>query len=183
MRILLVMLMLLSATSVNAQNIENAEVKDKIYPVPKDITFTIEKKDFSENELMLLQSLESKRVELERKAQVLVVREKLIDLSEQKLLDKIKKLETLEASIKSLLEDVSEKEERRLNDLTIVYAEMKPKLAAERLDVLDEITVYEVLKRMNFKKSAKILQAMKIEKVTVISKMLAQKILLPIVEK
>ena len=95
MRILLVMLMLLSATSVNAQNIENAEVKDKIYPVPKDITFTIEKKDFSENELMLLQSLESKRVELERKAQVLVVREKLIDLSEQKLLDKIKKLETI----------------------------------------------------------------------------------------
>jgi hypothetical protein len=35
---------------------------------------------------------------------------------------------------------------------------------------------------MNFKKSAKILESMKVEKVTVISQMLAEKSMLPIVE-
>jgi flagellar motility protein MotE (MotC chaperone) len=168
-----------------AQEVKPAETKveDKVYPTPANATFKIQKKDFSENEVMILQSLEAKRVELERKAQVLMVREKLIDLSEIKLQDKITKLETLERSIKDLLGEVSKKEEKRLSDLAIVYSEMKPALAAERLNILDEITVYGILKRMNFKKSAKILEKMNIQKVKVISRMLAEKTLLPVVSQ
>lgn len=162
-----------------AQNVEEVAVKDRVYPMPKNVKFKVTKTDFSENEIMLLQNLEAKRIEIERKAQVLMVREKLIDLSEIKLHEKIKKLEKLENSIKKLLENVSTDEEKRLQDLATVYAEMKPALAAERLNILDEITVYGVLKRMNFKKSAKILEKMNIEKVKIISKMLAEKTLLP----
>lgn len=167
------------AFSAFAQNVEEVAVKDRIYPTPKDVKFEVSKKEFSENEIMLLQHLEAKRIEIERKAQVLMVREKLIDLSELKLQEKIKKLEKLEVEIKKLLEEVSKKEEKRLQDLSIVYAEMKPALAAERLNILDEITVYSILKRMNFKKSAKVLEKMKVEKVKIISKMLAEKTLLP----
>lgn len=162
-----------------AQQVKEVAVKDRVYPAPKDVKFEVSKKEFSVNEIMLLQSLESKRIEIERKAQVLLVREKLIDLSEEKLQDKIEKLEHLESSIKDLLKEVSTKEEKRLQDLATVYSEMKPALAAERLNILDDITVYGVLKRMNFKKSAKVLEKMNIEKVRVISKMLAEKTLLP----
>ncbi|HAG53304.1 MAG TPA: hypothetical protein DCL21_05920 [Alphaproteobacteria bacterium] len=169
----------LFSTSVFAQNIEEIIVNEKVYPTPVNVKFDVTKKEFTENEIMLLQSLESRRIELERKAQVLIVREKLIDLSEIKLLEKIEKLEKLEKSIKKLLNDVSVKEEKRLADLAIVYSEMKPALAAERLNVLDEITVYGILKRMSFKKSAKVLEKMKVEKVRIISRMLAEKTLLP----
>ncbi|PPR08575.1 MAG: hypothetical protein CFH44_00921 [Proteobacteria bacterium] len=183
---LLSLLLLVGISNIAyAQEVKPAEIKveDKVYPTPANATFKIQKKDFSENEVMILQSLEAKRVELERKAQVLMVREKLIDLSEIKLQDKITKLETLERSIKDLLGEVSKKEEKRLSDLAIVYSEMKPALAAERLNILDEITVYGVLKRMNFKKSAKILEKMNIQKVKVISRMLAEKTLLPVVSQ
>jgi len=169
----------LFSVSAIAQNVEEIIVNEKVYPTPLDVKFEVTKKEFTENEVMLLQSLEARRVELERKAQVLIVREKLIDLSEIKLLDKIEKLEKLEKSIKKLLNDVSEKEEKRLADLAIVYSEMKPALAAERLNILDEITVYGILKRMNFKKSAKVLEKMNVEKVRIISRMLAEKTLLP----
>jgi flagellar motility protein MotE (MotC chaperone) len=183
MRAILAFCAVVFSFNVYAQNVETVETKDKIYPVPKDVNFTIEKTEFTDSELRILKNLEAKRIELERKAQVLLVREKLIDLSEQKLLTKIARLEKLEQSIKELLKDVSKQEEKRLSDLAIVYSEMKPKLAAERLNVLDEITVYEILKRMNFKKAAKILESMKVERVTVISQMLAEKSMLPIVEK
>lgn len=171
--------LLITTSAVLAQDVEEIAVKDRVYPTPKDVKFEVRKKEFSKNEIMLLQNLEAKRIEIERKAQVLMVREKLIDLSELKLQEKIQKLEKLEVSIKKLLEEVSKGEEKRLQDLAVVYAEMKPALAAERLNILDEITVYGILKRMNFKKSAKILEKMNIEKVKVISKMLAEKKLLP----
>jgi flagellar motility protein MotE (MotC chaperone) len=180
---IIALLNIITASFAAAQNVEEVAVKDRIYPTPKDVKFEVSKKDFSANEIMLLQSLEAKRIEIERKAQVLLVREKLIDLSEEKLQEKIKKLEMLEGSIKELLKEVSTKEEKRLQDLSVVYSEMKPALAAERLNILDEITVYGVLKRMNFKKAAKILEKMNIEKVKVISKMLAEKTLLPEVKQ
>lgn len=154
-------------------------IENKVYPTPQDISFEVSKTDFSENEIMLLQNLEAKRIEIERKSQVLMIREKLIDLSELKLEDKIKTLKNLEVSLNELLQEVSEKEEKRLQDLSIVYSEMKPALAAERLNILDDNTVYGVLKRMNFKKSAKVLEKMDIQKVSIISKMLAQKAILP----
>jgi flagellar motility protein MotE (MotC chaperone) len=154
-------------------------LETKVYPTPQNVSFEVSKTDFSENEIMLLQSLEAKRIEIERKSQVLMIREKLIDLSEIKLEDKIKTLKNLEVSLNALLKEVSEKEEKRLQDLSIVYSEMKPALAAERLNILDDNTVYGVLKRMNFKNSAKVLEKMDIQKVSIISKMLAQKAILP----
>ncbi|MCP4354192.1 MAG: hypothetical protein GY793_00920 [Proteobacteria bacterium] len=151
----------------------------KLYPIPKKTEIKVYKKEFSPVEIEILQSLESKRIEIERKNQLLMIREKLLDISEKKLLDKIKVLKNLESNIKKLIVKVDSKEEKRLSDLAVVYSAMKPALAAERLNVLGDSTVYEVLKRMGYKKSAKILEKMKLAKVKIISKMLAEKTQLP----
>jgi flagellar motility protein MotE (MotC chaperone) len=183
MKILLSFFCFISFAAFAQDQTELNDDVQSLYPIAVDKQIKTNKKIYTDSELMVLQNLESRRIELERKAQVLVIREKLIDLSEIRLLDKIKQLEALQSNIKDLLIKVSKKEEQRLNDLAIVYSEMKPALAAERLNILEDYTVYEVLRRMNFKKSAKILEKMNVKKVTVVSKMLAEKTLLPAINK
>lgn len=187
--ILILFFLLIASYNIQAEDLqdpnkENLFTKNNaVYPDPENITIKVNKKDFSETEIRILQDLEAKRIELDRKAQLLMVREKLLDISENKLIDKIDKLKQLEKEIKELLIRVSEKEEKRLKDLSIVYAKMKPSLAAERLNALENRTVYEILKRMNHKDSAKILEKMNVRKVKIISEMLAEKTRLPKIKK
>lgn len=199
-KILLIITIILSSVSVYAEesnpevktdkeevvNIEDAgsfETEAKIYPTPKKVEIKVLQKEFTETEIEILQSLESKRIELERKSQLLMIREKLLDISEAKLVERIETLKKLKNDLKILLGEVNKKEEKRLTDLAVVYSSMKPSLAAERLNILEDSTVYGILKRMNYKKSAKILEKMNLKKVKIVSKMLAEKTLLPEIKK
>jgi flagellar motility protein MotE (MotC chaperone) len=128
---------------------------------------------FSPAEVAILTDLEAKRVELERRAQALELREKLADLMERRLADKTKELQTLKAQIEHLMTGLSGKGDKELTQLAQMYAAMKPAAAAVVLNRLDNSIVHDVLMRMPVKKSGKIMEALDPVKARVVSEMMA----------
>jgi flagellar motility protein MotE (MotC chaperone) len=128
---------------------------------------------FSPAEVAVLTDLEAKRVELERRAQALELREKLADLMERRLADKTKELQTLKGQIEQLMTGLSGKGDKDLTQLAQMYAAMKPAAAAIVLNRLDNSIVHDVLMRMPVKKSGKIMEALDPVKARVVSEMMA----------
>ena len=142
-------------------------------PVPGSL------KHYSDAELQLLQDLDARRVALERREQVLVVREALLDLAEERVTTQVKALEVLQGEIKQLLGNLSEKEEAELDALARIYENMKPQEAASLLNGLDARIVYDLFRRMKQKNTAKVLEKMDKAKARTVSEMLAEKSPLP----
>ena len=136
-------------------------------------------KHYSDAELQLLQDLDSRRVELERREQVLVVRETLLDLAEERINTQVVQLTALQDEIKRLLGDLSDKEAKELDALARIYENMKPQEAATILNELDERIVYDLFRRIKQKNAAKILEKMNKEKAREVSTRLAEKAPLP----
>lgn len=132
---------------------------------------------FSPAELEILQSLETKRTELDRREQALELREKLVDLMEKRLAERVDDMTTLKEQLESLTKSLSGKEDGELNQLAQMYAAMKPSAAAVVLNRLDNAIVFDVLKRMPVKKSAKIMEALEPVKTRFISEMMAEPVL------
>ncbi len=133
----------------------------------------------SPEHLVLLQELDKKRISLEREQQALAVREKLVDISEKRLQNKIDHLEKVQSNIKQLLENLSDKEESELKALTEIYEKMKPSAAAVVIDQMDNRIVFDLFKRMKKNNTAKIMEKMNPKKARIISEMLAEKSQLP----
>lgn len=133
----------------------------------------------SPEHLVLLQELDKKRISLEREQQALAVREKLVDISEKRLQNKIDHLEKVQSNIKQLLENLSDKEESELKALTEIYEKMKPAAAAVVINQMDNRIVFDLFKRMKKNNTAKIMEKMNPKKARIISEMLAEKSQLP----
>lgn len=136
-------------------------------------------REYSESEIRILQELEVKRVELERRAQALELREQLVDLMEAQLSQKVDQLTQLRNDMRDLMGNISGKEDNELDQLARVYEAMKPQAAASVLNKLDNFIVYDLFRKMNTKKSAKIMEALNPAKARFISEMLAERIELP----
>jgi flagellar motility protein MotE (MotC chaperone) len=128
---------------------------------------------FSPAEVSVLTDLDTKRIELERRAQALELREKLADLMERRLAEKTKDLQTLKAQIEQLMTGLSGKGDKDLTQLAQMYAAMKPSAAAPVLNKLDNRIVHDVLMRMPVKKSGKIMEAIDPVKARIVSEMMA----------
>lgn len=148
-------------------------------PTPDTVELEIERKDYSEAEIQLLQELEQRKIELDRQGQALELRERLIDLAEQRLDDKVGAMEKLQSELSLLLKNLSDEEEGELMQLAKIYEAMKPQAAATVLDRLDNAIVFDLFKRMKQKSTAKIMEKMQPAKARVISEMLAEKRDLP----
>lgn len=134
---------------------------------------------YTETEIKLLQELDARRIDIDRREQVLVIREKLLDLAEDRVSSQVTRLEELQAAIKKLLGNLSDKEEQELDQLARIYENMKPASAAEVLNGLDNRIVYDLFRRMKQKNTAKIIEKMDTAKARTISEMLAEKTALP----
>lgn len=132
---------------------------------------------FSPAELEILDNLEVKKTELDRREQALELREKLVDLMEKRLAERVEEMNQLKAQLEGLTKSLSGKEDGELNQLALMYAGMKPAAAAVVLNRLDNTIVFDVLKRMPVKKSAKIMEALDPVKTRVISEMMAEPVL------
>lgn len=148
-------------------------------PTPEEIELDIERRDYSQAEIKLLQELEQRKIELDRAQQALELRERLIDLAEQRLDDKIASMEKLQTRLEVLLKNLSEEEEKELARLAKIYEAMKPAAAATVMDRLDNAIIFDLFKRMKQKSTAKIMEKMNPPKARVISEMLAEKRDLP----
>ncbi len=150
-----------------------------LLPTPENVALESSRRLFTEMEIKLLQELEIRRIELERREQALRVREKLVDLAEFEINTRIGRMEELQKELDTLLSNLSNKEELELKQLAKIYEEMKPQNAAIVLNKLDDNIVFDIFKRMNRKNTAKIMEKMVPVKARRISQMLAEKSELP----
>jgi flagellar motility protein MotE (MotC chaperone) len=134
---------------------------------------------FSTTEVQMLTELDTRRVALDRREQALALREKLVDLLEQRLNGRVTELQTLKAELERLLKSLSGKDDGELAQLAGMYGAMKPAVAAGVLNRLDNAIVLDVLTRMPAKKSAKIMESLEPAKARVLSEMLAEKTPVP----
>lgn len=157
-----------------------AQAQQTTTPTPQDVAPQIQQRDYTTSELQLLQELEKRRIALDRREQTLEVRERLVDLAEERLDDKAAQLVSLKGEVESLLKNLSDKEEDELLALAKIYESMKPAAAASVLDRMDNNIVFDLFKRMKTKNTAEIMEKMSTTKARIVSEMLAEKSDLPV---
>lgn len=117
--------------------------------------------DLSESEMDMLLELRERRGELDDREAELDQREALLQAAEMRMDEKIDALNAARDEIQDLLGQVEGAEEERLARLVQVYEIMKPKEAAAIFDGVDRDVLLSVMERMNERKLAPILAAMK----------------------
>ena len=115
---------------------------------------------FSKSEIELLAKLAERREELEGRARELDMREKLLQVTEKRVEERIGELKKLEAQIRGLIRQHDEEEEKNLKSLVKVYENMKPKTAARIFEKLDMTVLLGVVERMKEAKLAPVLAEM-----------------------
>ncbi|MBF0143889.1 MAG: hypothetical protein HQL59_10590 [Magnetococcales bacterium] len=108
----------------------------------------------------LLESLEKRRVELDRRTERVALREAELQRLEEKLAKRIEALQGLRSSMKSDLAKEQDVDDENIARLAKIYGDMKPQAAADGLKLLSPETAVRVLKGMREKVAAKILSRM-----------------------
>jgi len=135
--------------------------KQKPKQLPPKTTFS------SVEERRLYTILQNERNSLEEEKNVLALREKELKTLEEeadkklKLLDeKLDKLRKVQKKIEALLAEKDVEEQKKIQDLGMIYAKMSPERAALSLAALDEQLAADLLANMKVKSAAKILDRM-----------------------
>jgi flagellar motility protein MotE (MotC chaperone) len=124
-------------------------------------------------EIDVLQKLAQRRQELDKRAAEMAQQQVLLKAAEQRIDDKIAKLQSIETDIGSLEDKRDQQDDQRLKSLVKIYESMKPADAARIFEQLDMPVLLEVLKRMHEAKAAPVLAAMDPEKAKVATTALA----------
>ena len=121
----------------------------------------------SVEERRLYTILQNERDSLEEEKKVLALREKELKTLEEeadkklKLIDdKLDELMKVQKKIASLLVEKDVEEQKKIQDLGMIYAKMSPERAALALGTLDEQLAADLLANMKVKSAAKILDRM-----------------------
>ncbi|MDB5411095.1 MAG: hypothetical protein JWL84_6007 [Rhodospirillales bacterium] len=115
---------------------------------------------FSPQEVDVLQTLAKRRAELDKRAGEVDQREALLQVAEQRINEKIAKLEEMQQSIATSFKKEDQLDDAKLKSLVKVYETMKPKEAARIFEQLDLPVVLDVMERMKDRGTAAILAAM-----------------------
>jgi flagellar motility protein MotE (MotC chaperone) len=115
---------------------------------------------FSPQEVDVLQTLAKRRAELDKRAGDVDQREALLQVAEQRINEKIAKLEEMQQSIATSFKKEDQLDDAKLKSLVKVYETMKPKEAARIFEQLDLPVVLDVVERMKERGTAAILAAM-----------------------
>jgi flagellar motility protein MotE (MotC chaperone) len=135
--------------------------------------------NLSTAEVELLQTLATRRTELEQRAQAVEQREALLKVGEDRLNQKVAELNALKADIEKLLSMRKSKEEAELQNLVKIYEAMKPREAATIFDGLDMPVLLDVVEKMKDQKIAPIFAQMKPERAREVTARLAERRKLP----
>lgn len=92
-----------------------------------------------------------------RKQQELARREQEILMLKQQMEQRLKELESAEIRVKGMIKDATNVESRKVSGLIAVYANMKPKQAAQTLQSLDERVAVKILTGLTPKQAGEIL--------------------------
>ncbi|MCI5064280.1 hypothetical protein MRY87_00995 [bacterium] len=127
---------------------------------------------YTEEELVVLQQLDARRVELEERQEKIRSREEELSLQEQELLAQMTELRDLTERLKTTREKNSAKKRGQLEQLANVYGSMNPKEAAQLIEQLDVTIALSLLERMPEKRIGQILSLMSPERALTVTKML-----------
>jgi flagellar motility protein MotE (MotC chaperone) len=115
---------------------------------------------FTRSEIELLANLAQRRDQLEQRSRELDLRESLMAAAEKRIDERIAELKKLEGSIKQIVQQYDQQEEKNLQSLVKVYENMKPKDAARIFEKLDPNVQLNVVERMKEAKVAAVLSEM-----------------------
>src|SRR5215831_19395452 len=99
-------------------------------------------------ELQILQSLAQRRSELDKRASEIDQREALLQAAEQRINEKIAKLQEMEKAIDASFKKQDQQDDTKLKSLVKIYETMKPKEAARIFEQLDLPVLLDVMERM-----------------------------------
>jgi flagellar motility protein MotE (MotC chaperone) len=111
-------------------------------------------------EQVLLERLADRRTELDGFEQELAMRASLVEAAEKRIEERQQTLEAIETQIASLVEQRKEMEEGQFAGIVAMYETMKPKDAANIFNALDIEVLLRVAKMMSPRKMAPILAEM-----------------------
>jgi flagellar motility protein MotE (MotC chaperone) len=111
-------------------------------------------------EQALLERLAARRTELDTYEQELAMRASLVEAAEKRIEERQQTLEVIEAQIATLVEERKEMEEGQFAGIVAMYETMKPKDAATIFNALDIEVLLRVAKMMSPRKMAPILAEM-----------------------
>jgi flagellar motility protein MotE (MotC chaperone) len=120
--------------------------------------------DASPAELDVLRQLSDRREQLEKRGRDLDTRESLMKVTEQRVDQKIKEMQTLRLQLQSMVSQASEAQQVQLENLVKIYETMKPDEAARIFEKLDMPVLLGVIQKMKPKSTAPIMAKMPPEK-------------------
>lgn len=133
----------------------------------------------SASEIAVLQSLATRRGELDAQQREQEMREQLLAATEKKVNERIAELKSLEGKIVTLLGSRDEESEAQLASLVKVYESMKPKDSAKIFEKLDEDVLLNVAQRMKPQKIGAVLAQMDPAQAQLLTVQLAKRLELP----
>ena len=119
---------------------------------------------FTQSEIDLLQDLAERREKIERTEQQIVLKQGLLKAAETRIEKRVSELKQLELTIKGLIKDHDDQQEKKMNSLVKIYEAMKPKDAARIFEQLDIDTILLVAERMKERRLAPVMAQMNPEK-------------------
>jgi flagellar motility protein MotE (MotC chaperone) len=134
-------------------------------------------------ELRVLQSLGTRRGQLDQREQDIDVQLQLLAAAEAKLDAKMKALSGLKGDISGLLGQVDAQKQAEVDRLVVVYQGMKPKDAAARMTLLDDSVRLPIAAKMKERALSQVLANMTPGEAKILTERLAARLANPAVEK
>lgn len=153
------------APSAQASMMQSASISRQISVSPQN--------GITQDDVKLLTSLDSRRVELEDRGRMLDAREEDINKRDKEYVSKLTELRELTERLKLERDKDSKKRSTELDQLASVYGSMAPQEAAQLIEQLDVTIAIPLLKRMPEKRMGQILPLMSSERALAITKLLS----------
>ncbi len=130
---------------------------------------------WSSEEKELLGQLDARRVELEKRREILDRREAEIRAQSEGLAERLAELRTLTAKLSETRENLDHRYEERMEQLATVYGAMQPKEAAPLIGKLEDSIAIGLLERLPSKRLGQILSMMDSERAISLTKKLSDR--------
>jgi flagellar motility protein MotE (MotC chaperone) len=135
--------------------------------------------DTSPAEMDVLKQLADRREQLEKRSRELDTREALLKVTEQRVAQKIKEMETLRQQVQSLVNQAGGAQQAQLDNLVKIYETMKPEESAKIFETLDMPILLGVIQRMKPARTALVMAKLAPEKAKEITVALTKQDQLP----
>jgi flagellar motility protein MotE (MotC chaperone) len=119
-----------------------------------------EQQKFSDVEIDILQRLSERKEKLSKWEKDLQVRENVLNITEEKINNKITEMRDLKKQVEKALEEYNKKEDEKIQNLVKIYENMKPQDAADIFSKMDILTVSQIVSKMKEKSAALVLAKM-----------------------